>query len=73
VHTQTHTSENRPYINGLRSHRTESAEQNIFVVAAANAQTLTPRNWFRRMDWTAIGTAAFVYAVAFAFWVWLAR
>lgn len=49
----------------------EPAEQMDFILAAP--RPAAPRASVRRLDWTAIGAAVFVYAIAFLAWVLLAR
>jgi hypothetical protein len=40
---------------------------------AAETVAPTSKSWFARIDWTAVGAAAFVYAIAFAAWLYLAK
>ena len=48
-------------------------ESDLFRLAPPAAKGVRAQEFFRRIDWTAVGTAAFVYAVAFAAWLYLAK
>ena len=45
----------------------------LLRLAPAASVPERPRTLWERIDWTAVGAAGFVYAIAFAAWVYLAR
>jgi hypothetical protein len=48
-------------------------ESDMFKLAPPTETKVRVHGFFRRIDWTAVGAAAFVYAVAFAAWLYLAK
>ncbi|HUS20091.1 MAG TPA: hypothetical protein VMZ25_10615 [Terriglobales bacterium] len=54
---------------GERRRVADAPEQFRLAAEAAGLR----KSFFARIDWTAVGAAAFVYAVAFAAWSWLAK
>jgi hypothetical protein len=53
--------------------RPQRRESDMFKLAPAMETKVPLPGFFRRIDWTAVGAAAFVYAVAFTAWLYLAK
>ncbi|HUR37837.1 MAG TPA: hypothetical protein VM009_08470 [Terriglobales bacterium] len=60
-------------VRSMEAVRPLADEAELFRLAAADSSPDHPQSSFARIDWTAVGAAAFVYAIAFAAWVLLAR
>jgi hypothetical protein len=60
-------------VRSIESSRPFEDEAELFRLAAADSSDDHPQGKLRNMDWTAVGAAAFVYAIAFAAWILLSR
>ena len=60
-------------VRSTEAARIFSDEEDLFRPAAVDVSAEVGQRRLKQLDWTAVGAAAFVYAIAFAAWLLLAN